>query len=69
MNPLKVSIAACLLLFASAVNAQTGTPSVSAPPQAAPGADQTPAQSEATMPARKDDCVGPASFCTLYFGS
>ena len=59
MKPLKLLVAACLLSSASLVLAQTPPDSANAPQAASsPSAAQ-----------RVQECVGPASFCTPYFGS
>lgn len=59
MKPLKFLVAACLLSSAPLVFAQTQADGASAP-QAA---------SAPNVPQQSQECVGPASFCTPYFGS
>lgn len=58
MKPLKFVIAAIMLSSASLAMAQSST---SAP---APAADQQTKQA----PRDSQECVGPASYCTVFFG-
>ncbi|SAK74359.1 hypothetical protein AWB83_03704 [Caballeronia ptereochthonis] len=59
MKPLKFFVAAWMLSGASLVLAQTQPDGASAP-QAA---------SSSSAPRPTQECVGPASFCNIYFGS
>lgn len=75
MNSLKIVVVACSL-FAAAVSAyaQNEAPAGAAPEQVAEAAAAQPAQAlnsrHAAKPAKRaDECVGPVSFCNLYFGS
>ena len=75
MKLLKVVLVACSLSAAIA-HAQGTAPSdananVQAVAQANTAASEARvARHPATAPAKKgDECVGPASYCTLYFGS
>ncbi|WP_028225459.1 hypothetical protein [Paraburkholderia ferrariae] len=75
MKSLKIAVVACSLFAAAAAHAQNEAPVAStsqqvaqAAPQAAPVV-QAPVQRRAATPAKKDECVGPASFCNLYSGS
>jgi hypothetical protein len=61
MKPLKWVVAACMLSGASLVLAQT-PPDAASAPQAASSSSPS-----AQQPAQA--CVGPVSFCSLYFGS
>ncbi|PXW17466.1 hypothetical protein [Paraburkholderia caballeronis] len=74
MKSLKVAVVACsLFAAAAAAYAQTEAPTANAPQQVAqPGtsAADASARRDAAKPAKKvDDCVGPVSFCNIYFGS
>lgn len=74
MKSLKIAVVACsLFAAAAAAYAQSEAPAASVPQQVAqangPQAVAAPAHREATKPAKKDDCVGPVSFCNLYAGS
>ena len=72
MKSLKIAVVACSLFAAAAAYAQNEAPAASVPQQVAQStaqpAVQAPAHREAMKP-KKDDCVGPASFCNIYFGS
>jgi hypothetical protein len=61
MKPLKFFVAACLLSSAPLVFAQTQTQ--------ADGASAPQAASAPNVSQPSQECVGPASFCTPYFGS
>lgn len=72
MKSLKIAVVACSLFAAAAAYAQNQAPAASVPQQVAQSAAQPAAQAPANQiakPAKKDECVGPVSFCNLYFGS
>ncbi|MBB2928210.1 hypothetical protein [Paraburkholderia silvatlantica] len=73
MKSVKIAALVCSLFAAAAAYAQSEAPAAGVPEQvvqsAAPQAAQSPARSESAKPAKKDECVGPASFCNIYFGS
>ncbi|GGD66126.1 hypothetical protein [Caballeronia grimmiae] len=61
MKPLKITLAAILLTSATLAMAQTSTPA------AGNAASDTNQQSTQT-PQRGQECVGPASYCSIFFG-
>ncbi|GAB7534062.1 hypothetical protein AB4851_12340 [Burkholderia sp. 22PA0099] len=65
MKPMQLAIAALALSAACAAHAQTASGNAQPAPQQAHGTQRAP-QQPAQTPA---DCVGPASFCNIYFGS
>jgi len=73
MKSVKVAVVACSFFAAVVAHAQNEAPAANVPQQtaqaAASRAATAPAQRDVAKPARKDDCVGPASFCNIYFGS
>ena len=73
MKSLKIAVVACSLFAAAAASAQTEASTTNAPQQVtrtdASSTAGTPARRDAAKPTRSDDCVGPASFCNIYFGS
>ncbi|WP_322060795.1 hypothetical protein [Paraburkholderia sp. J63] len=72
MKSLKIAVVACSLFAAAAAYAQNEAPAASVPQQVAQSAAQPAAQAPANQiakPEKKDECVGPVSFCNLYFGS
>ncbi|HKT92921.1 MAG TPA: hypothetical protein VJS18_12180 [Paraburkholderia sp.] len=73
MKSVKIAVVACSLFAAAAAYAQNEAPAASVPQQvaqsAAPQAAQASAHREIVKPAKKDECVGPVSFCNIYFGS
>ncbi|WP_321915613.1 MULTISPECIES: hypothetical protein [unclassified Paraburkholderia] len=73
MKSVKIAVAACSLFAVAGAYAQSEAPAAGVPEHvaqsAAPQAAQTPAGSESAKPAKKDECVGPVSFCNIYFGS
>lgn len=73
MKSLKVAVIACSLFAAAAASAQTESGATNAPQQVAQSnASSAPAKqgrSDAATPKKDDNCVGPASFCNVYFGS
>ncbi|MEM5313663.1 hypothetical protein [Paraburkholderia sp. JHI869] len=70
MKSLKIAVVACSLFAAAAAHAQNEAPAASVPQQIAQtAAPQASAQRENVKPAKKDECVGPVSFCNIYFGS
>ncbi|MBN3812025.1 MULTISPECIES: hypothetical protein [Paraburkholderia] len=72
MKSLKIAVVACSLFAAAAAYAQSEAPAASVPQQVAQGAVQPAAQAPAREVAKsavKDECVGPVSFCNIYFGS
>ncbi|WP_454827984.1 hypothetical protein [Paraburkholderia xenovorans] len=71
MNVLKIALIACCL---SAVGAQAQTAPAVPQQQAAQASAQRDANADtrgrAAAPAAKaEECVGPVSFCNIYFGS
>ncbi|WP_084162619.1 hypothetical protein [Paraburkholderia bannensis] len=72
MKSLKIAVVACSMFAAAAAYAQNDATAAGVPEQVAQSAAQPAAQASAhreATPARKDECVGPASFCNIYFGS
>ena len=73
MKSAKIAVVACSLFAAAAVYAQSEAPAVGAPQHveqsAAPQAAHASGRSESAKPAKKGECVGPVSFCNIYFGS
>ncbi|MFP6561758.1 hypothetical protein WJ542_26145 [Paraburkholderia sp. B3] len=67
MKAVKIAVVACSLFAAAAAWAQSEAPAVtvSQVSQAA-GAN---AQQPAAKPGAPVECVGPVSFCNIYFGS
>jgi hypothetical protein len=73
MKALKSVIAACLL-SAAVAHAQTPSPADNGAQQVAQANTAQAAQYKSQRPVAKapkaaDECVGPASYCTIYFGS
>lgn len=72
MKVLKSVLIACSL-SAAVAHAQNPAPAVGAQQVAQSGAQQSSgvaAESRIAAPSKKaEDCVGPAGFCKLYFGS
>lgn len=58
MKPLKFAITAIVLSGATLAMAQTSTPA----------ADSQAAQQSSQAPRQDPNCVGPASYCTVFFG-
>ncbi len=72
MKALKIAVVACSLFAAAAgAYAQNEAPASNAPQQVAQAdASQTVGRRDVVKPAKKtDECVGPVSFCNIYFGS
>ncbi|SIT35424.1 conserved exported hypothetical protein [Paraburkholderia piptadeniae] len=73
MKALKLVLIACSLSAAALAHAQTAPADESAQQVAQSSAArvaQPEAQRPATAPAKKaNDCVGPVSYCVMYFGS
>jgi hypothetical protein len=73
MKSVKIAVVACSMFAVAAAYAQSEAPAANAPQQvaqsAAPQAVGAPAHREIVKPAKKDECVGPVSFCNIYFGS
>jgi hypothetical protein len=72
MKSLKIAVVACSMFAAAAAYAQNEAPAASVPQQITQNAAQPAVQASANpiaKPARKDECVGPVSFCNIYFGS
>jgi hypothetical protein len=73
MKYAKIAVLACSLLAAAVAHAQNEASAAGVPQQATQAATPpnaaTPSQRDISKPAHKDDCVGPAGFCTPYFGS
>jgi hypothetical protein len=73
MKAVKIAVVACSLLTAAAAWAQSEAPAGTAPQQvsqtATPQAAQASAQHRVAKPAKQAECVGPVSFCNVYFGS
>ncbi|CAM2168758.1 conserved exported hypothetical protein [Paraburkholderia sacchari] len=67
MKSLKFAVVACSLFAAASAFAQNEASEPSVPQQVAQSAAQP--VNQTAKPVKKDECVGPASFCTLYFGS
>ncbi|MBB4517135.1 hypothetical protein [Paraburkholderia fungorum] len=71
MNVLKIALIACSL-SAVVAHAQTApaAPEQQVAQANAPRANSVAAQGRAVAPAAKvEECVGPVSFCNIYFGS
>jgi len=75
MKSIKIAVVACSLFAAAlAAHAQTEAPASSAPQQVSQTAPSAAVATEAGRQAaprarNTDSCVGPASFCHIYFGS
>ncbi|QGZ64115.1 hypothetical protein [Paraburkholderia acidisoli] len=72
MKSVKIAVVACSLFAAAAAYAQNEAPAANVPQQGAQNAAaqaDVPAHRNLAKPARQDECVGPASFCNIYFGS
>lgn len=77
MKALKLVLVACSLSVAALAHAQTAPADTSAqqvtqanPVQATQSGSRVDTQRPAARPAKKtDDCVGPVSYCVMYFGS
>jgi len=70
MKSVKIAVVVCSLFAAAAAHAQNEAPAASGPGQVAQSAaPQAPANRAIAKPASQDECVGPVSFCTIYFGS
>jgi hypothetical protein len=73
MKAVKIAVVACSLFAATAAWAQSEAPAGTAPQQvsqaAATQAAQAGAQHRVAKPAKQGECVGPVSFCNIYFGS
>lgn len=67
MKSLKFAVVACSLFAAASAFAQNDASQASVPQQVAQSAAQP--VNQIAKPAKKDECVGPVSFCNLYFGS
>jgi hypothetical protein len=72
MKAVKISVVACLLFATAIASAQSEAPAASVPERAAqaavPQAAQASAQRRVAKPAKQAECVGPVSFCNIYFG-
>jgi hypothetical protein len=71
MNALKIALIACSL-SAAVAHAQTApaAPEQQVAQASASRADSVAAQNRVTVPkAKTEECVGPVSFCNIYFGS
>ncbi|MFM0046649.1 hypothetical protein PQR05_11800 [Paraburkholderia sediminicola] len=71
MNALKIALIACSL-SAAVAHAQTApaAPEQQVAQVSAPRAASVAAQNRVTVPkAKTEECVGPVSFCNIYFGS
>ncbi|MFM0732164.1 hypothetical protein PQQ52_16890 [Paraburkholderia sediminicola] len=71
MNVLKIALIACAL-SAAVAHAQTApaAPEQQVAQASAPRADSVAAQNRVAVPkAKTEECVGPVSFCNIYFGS
>ncbi|MFM0282677.1 hypothetical protein SAMN05444172_6417 [Burkholderia sp. GAS332] len=71
MNVLKIALIACSL-SAAVAHAQTApaAPEQQVAQATAPRANSVAEQSRIVAPkAKAEECVGPMSFCNLYFGS
>ncbi len=75
MKLLQAVVIACSLSAAAVAHAQTAAPTQTdsqqvAQAKAAPANSDRAAQRPVATPAKKaDDCVGPVSFCNIFFGS
>lgn len=73
MNAVKIAVVACSLFAAAAAWAQGEAPAGTVPQQvsqaAVSRADEAGAQHHVAKPGKQAECVGPVSFCNLYFGS
>jgi Ni/Co efflux regulator RcnB len=72
MKSLKIAVVACSMFAAAAAYAQNDATAAGVPQQVAQSTGQPVAQASShreMTPASQDPCVGPASFCNLYFGS
>lgn len=76
MKSLKIAVVACsLFAAAAAAYAQNEAPAANGGSQQVTQSDSSSAAAngalaDAAKPARNaNDCVGPASFCTIYFGN
>ncbi len=71
MNVLKIALIACSL-SAAVAHAQTApaAPEQQVAQANAPRANSVAEQSRVAVPkAKAEECVGPVSFCNIYFGS
>lgn len=73
MKAVKTAVVACSLFATAAAWAQSEAPGARAPQQvaqaAAPQTARASAQRHVARAAGQDECVGPVSFCNIYFGS
>jgi hypothetical protein len=73
MRHVKFVLIACSLCAAAVVHAQTTQPAANAPQQStqAEGSQAAAAAyaSGVAVPEHRNACVGPASFCNIYFGN
>lgn len=74
MKFLKTAVVACSLFAAAAACAQDEAPAANASQTSAQNNSSSAVASRARVDAPKrarrvDDCVGPASFCSVYFGN
>lgn len=72
MKSVKIAVVACLLIAATAAYAQNEAPAANVPQNVAQSTRaqaETSARHEMAKPEKQEDCVGPASFCNIYFGS
>lgn len=72
MKSMKIAVVACSLIAATAAYAQNEAPAANVAQNVAQSAraqSETSARHEMATPAKQEDCVGPASFCNIYFGS
>lgn len=73
MKSVKIAVVACSFFAAVVAHAQNEAPAANVSQQTAQSATShaaaAPAQRDVAKPARKDDCVGPVSFCNIYFGN
>jgi Ni/Co efflux regulator RcnB len=73
MKSLKIAVVACSFFAAAVAHAQNEAPAAGAPQQVAqaavPQATEARVQHRVAKPEQKNDCVGPVSFCNIYFGS
>jgi len=69
MKSVKIAVVACSLFAAAAAHAQSDAPAAGAPQQATQATASQPAARDAKPIQQHDECVGPVSFCNVYFGS
>jgi len=74
MKSVKIVVAACALSAVAAVASAQTAPAATPAPQQAARTDAsptigTPGRRDAAKPDNDDHCVGPVSFCNIYFGS